>query len=66
MVFTRLLLALVACWVAVALPAGRPHAESLRPEEPEVEERPRDLPSWILASRLGRSRKRWLGRKPIV
>ena len=55
MVFTRPLLALVACWVAVALPAGRPHAESLRPEEPEVEERPRDLPSWLLASRLGRS-----------
>ena len=54
MIFTHLLLAFIACWIVVALPVGGAHGESLWPEDPGVEERPRDLPSWLLASRLGR------------
>ncbi|MGH7367195.1 MAG: hypothetical protein ACREKQ_09170 [Candidatus Rokuibacteriota bacterium] len=53
MIITRPLIALATCLIAVALPAGAPRAESQWPEQSSVEERPRDLPPWLLASRLG-------------
>ena len=51
MIITRPLLAL-AILIALALPAVA--AESQWSEDPRVEERPPDLPPWLLASRLGR------------
>src|SRR5258705_6433920 len=57
MMITRPLLAL-ATLIALALPtAAAAESQSLdhpRQEEPAVEERPRDLPPWLFASRLGR------------
>jgi hypothetical protein len=53
MIITRPLLALATCLIALALPAAAA-AESQWPEDPAVEERPRDLPPWLFASRLGR------------
>jgi hypothetical protein len=53
MISTRLLLALAICLIALALPVTAA-AESPWPEDPAVEERPRDLPPWLFASRLGR------------
>lgn len=57
MIITRPLLAL-ATLIALALPSVAA-GESRRlddplAEEPRIEERPRDLPPWLLASRLGR------------
>ena len=51
MIITRPLLAL-AILIALARPAVA--AESQWSEDPRVEERPPDLPPWLLASRLGR------------
>jgi hypothetical protein len=57
MIITRPLLAL-ATLIAIALPsiaAGESQwSEDPRMEEPRIEERPRDLPPWLFASRLGR------------
>ena len=54
---TRPLLAL-ATSIAIALPsvaAGESQSlEDPRSEEPRIEERPRDLPPWLFAWRLGR------------
>jgi hypothetical protein len=52
MIITRPLLAL-ATLIAIALPAAAA-GESQWPEDSRVEERPRDLPPWLFASRLGR------------
>lgn len=52
MIIIRPLLAL-ATLIAIALPTVAA-GEALWPEDPPVEERPRDLPPWLLASRLGR------------
>jgi len=51
MILTRPLLAL-ATLIAIALPTVA-EGEPLWPENPRVEERPRDLPPWLIASRLG-------------
>ena len=57
MIIPRPLLALAAL-IALALPsvaAGESQwLEDPRTEEPRIEERPRDLPPWLFASRLGR------------
>lgn len=53
MIITRPLLALATGLMALALPAAA-SAESQWPEDQRVEERPRDLPPWLFASRLGR------------
>jgi hypothetical protein len=57
MIITRLLLA-VATLISIALPsiaAGESQwLDDPRSEEPRIEERPRDLPPWLFASRLGR------------
>ena len=52
MMITRPLLAL-AVLIAIALPTTAA-GESQWPEDPRVEERPPDLPPWLLASRFGR------------
>ena len=52
MIITRPLLAL-ATLIAIALPTAAA-GQSQWPEDPRVEERPRDLPPWRFASRLGR------------
>lgn len=52
MIIIRPLLAL-ATLIAIAAPTVAA-GEALWPEDPPVEERPRDLPPWLLASRLGR------------
>lgn len=41
--------------IAVALPVAVAHGGSQWPAESSVDERPPDLPPWLLASRLGRS-----------
>jgi hypothetical protein len=51
MIITRPLLAL-ATLIAIALPTAAA-GQSQGPEDPRVEERPRDLPPWLFASRLG-------------
>jgi len=57
MIITRPLLAL-ATLMAIALPtvaaAESQWTENPSTEEPRIEERPRDLPPWLFASRLGR------------
>lgn len=52
MLITRLLLTVGSCLTVIALTTGVAPGESLSPEA-AVEERPRDLPPWLLASRLG-------------
>lgn len=54
MIITRPLVALATWLIALALLVGAAHGESQWPADPGVEERPRDLPPWLLASRLGR------------
>ncbi|MEX2222592.1 MAG: hypothetical protein WEG40_12415 [Candidatus Rokuibacteriota bacterium] len=54
MIITRPLLALLTGLIVIALPAGSAHGESVWPADAGGEERPRDLPPWLLASRLGR------------
>jgi hypothetical protein len=57
MIITRPLLALATLLALASPPAAAAESQSLddpRQEEPVVEERPRDLPSWLFASRLGR------------
>ncbi|HET8531577.1 MAG TPA: hypothetical protein VFO08_10540 [Methylomirabilota bacterium] len=54
MITTRPLSALATLLLAVVLPAGAAHAGELSPVDPGVAERPPDLPSWLIASRLGR------------
>jgi hypothetical protein len=51
MMLTRPLLALATCLIALALSAGTAHGESAEADA-AVEARPRDLPPWLLASRL--------------
>ena len=53
MIITHPRFALATCLIAIALSAGAVHGESQWPAESSVEERPRDLPPWLLASRLG-------------
>jgi hypothetical protein len=53
MIITHPLLALATCLIALALSAGAAHGESQWPADSGAEERPRDLPPWLLASRLG-------------
>ncbi|MGH7349714.1 MAG: hypothetical protein ACREI6_06835, partial [Candidatus Rokuibacteriota bacterium] len=53
MIITRSLIVVTVCLIAIALPAGAAHGESPWPVASSVEERPRDLPPWLLASRLG-------------
>lgn len=53
MPITRLLLAVGICSTVIALATGVAPGESLEPEAAVVE-RPRELPPWLLASRLGR------------
>ena len=51
---TRPLAALATLLLAVVLPVGAAYAGDLSPVDPGVAERPPDLPSWLIASRLGR------------
>ena len=51
---TRPLAALAILLLAVVLPVGAVQAGELSPVDPGVAERPPDLPSWLIASRLGR------------
>ena len=51
---TRPLAALATLLLAVVLPVGAAHAGELSPVDPGIAERPPDLPSWLIASRLGR------------
>ncbi len=50
----RPLTALATFLLAVVLPVGAAHAGELSSVDPGVSERPPDLPSWLIASRLGR------------
>ncbi|HEY7038529.1 MAG TPA: hypothetical protein VID28_06755 [Methylomirabilota bacterium] len=52
MIFIRPLVALVVTLIVVAVPAGMAHGGSLWPADSSVEERPPDLPPWLIASRL--------------
>jgi hypothetical protein len=54
MIMTRPLAALATLLLAVALPVGAAHAGELSPVDRGVADRPPDLPSWLIASRLGR------------
>ena len=57
MIITRPLLALATLLALAPPPPAATESQSLddpRQEEPVVEERPRDLPPWLFASRLGR------------
>lgn len=54
MITTRPLIALAILLIGVALPVGVAHAGSQWPDEAVVDERPPDLPPWLIASRLGR------------
>jgi hypothetical protein len=50
----RLLIAIGIALIAAALPVGAARAQSASPVDPGVNERPPDLPPWLIASRLGR------------
>jgi hypothetical protein len=54
MIMPRLLTAFATLLLALALPVGATHAGALWPVDSGVTERPPDLPSWLIASRLGR------------
>src|SRR5258707_187696 len=54
MIMTRPLIALATLLLSLALPVGIAHAGEPWPVDPGVAERPPDLPSWLIASRLGR------------
>ena len=54
MIMTRPLTAFVTLLLAVVLSVGAAYAGALWPVDPGVAERPPDLPSWLIASRLGR------------
>lgn len=54
MITTRRLTTFATLFLAMALPLGAAHAGALWPIDPAVTERPADLPSWLIASRLGR------------
>ena len=54
MIFTRHFFALGIFFIGVALPVGIAHGGPQWPVDPGVEERPPDLPPWLIASRLGR------------
>jgi hypothetical protein len=55
MVLTRPLLALVITLITIAVPGGMAHGGSQWPADASVDERPPDLPPWLIASRLGRA-----------
>jgi hypothetical protein len=54
MIVTRPLIALAGLLIGIALPAGIAHAGQVWPVDAAVDERPPDLPPWLIASRLGR------------
>jgi hypothetical protein len=54
MTLTRPLLALGVLLLAVALPVDAAQGGSSWPADPGADERPSDLPPWLVASRLGR------------
>ncbi len=54
MLITRHLIILAIALIGIALPLGTAQAGSQWPVDPAVEERPPDLPPWLIASRLGR------------
>src|SRR5512147_2623667 len=54
MIITRPLVALAIVLIGVALPGGAARAGSPWPDEATVDERPPDLPPWLIAPRLGR------------
>ena len=54
MIMTRPLIVLATLLLSLALPVGIAHAGEPWPVDPGVAERPPDLPSWLIASRLGR------------
>jgi hypothetical protein len=54
MIMTRPLIAFVTLLLSLALPIGIAHAGEDWPVDPGVAGRPPDLPSWLIASRLGR------------
>jgi hypothetical protein len=51
---TRSTIAFAILLLGLALPMGLAHAGEEWPVDPGVAERPPDLPSWLIASRLGR------------
>ena len=54
MIITRRLITLGIALIAIALPVGVAQGGAQWPVDPAVEERPPDLPPWLIASRLGR------------
>ncbi len=54
MINPRLLIAIGTILIAAALPVGVARAQTESPVDPGVDERPPDLPPWLIASRLGR------------
>ena len=54
MIMTRSLIAFATFLLALALPVGIAHTGESWPVDPGIAERPPDLPSWLIASRLGR------------
>lgn len=54
MLITRHLIVLAIALIGVVLPLGAAQGGSQWPVDPAVEERPPDLPPWLIASRLGR------------
>jgi len=57
MTITRPLVTLATCLILIGLPAGAAPSESVWPAETGIEERPRDLPPWLLASHFGRAQE---------
>ena len=55
MIFIRPLVALLFTLIVFAVPAGVAHGGSRWPADASVEERPPDLPPWLIASRLSPS-----------
>jgi len=55
MFFIRPLIVLAFAAIAVALPVAVAHGGSQWPVDSSVDDRPPDLPPWLIASRLGRS-----------
>jgi len=54
MLITRRLITLGIALIGIALPVGIAQGGPQWPVDPAVEERPPDLPPWLIASRLGR------------
>jgi len=54
MIITRRLITLGIALIGIALPVGVAQGGAQWPVGPAVEERPPDLPPWLIASRLGR------------